>query len=121
MKKFNVSRNEFNRLLWNGFVSGAAKSESELDVALRVVRKLKTLSIENTLTKEESEAGIIPGRKLDGPDADVVLEEDEYNAVRDRLIAFIPNVQFVLIEDFHALLTKVKLAVEVKTSPKVVE
>lgn len=110
MRVITVAGNEFDMILWRAIASQGASGESDLEVAVRVLAKVKAVSLENPLTDEEKAQGQVPNRKLIDEESEFIFEEDEYGLVKEKLIAFIPNVALALADVLHGLLAKFKNA-----------
>lgn len=108
MRKLEVRADEFKRFFWGSYVTGQAKSEGDLEIALRVIKKLKYISLENPMTDEERDKGIIPGRQMIDESATLVFEEDEYKSVKDRCVAFVTQVNYILAEEYTDFLNRLK-------------
>lgn len=108
MKSVKISPWDFNSFLWFAVAGSSAKDEVELEVALRLIRKLKAISKE---VEEDSAPGTIRGRVFAGDSpVEVVFEEDEWALLRDRVISVIPKVSLAAAEEFSEFLNRVKSA-----------
>ncbi len=121
MRTIRVNEMEFDKIFWGSFAATGAKNESELEIALRVLKKLKGVSLDKPLSKDEVAQGMIPNRKLIDEEAEFIFEEDEYGLVKDKLVVHLPNISLILADVFYGLLTRFKEAEkwEVGAEPEV--
>ena len=117
MRVITVAADEFDMILWRAIASQTAKTEDELEIALRVIGKVKDVSLENPLSTEEKAQGQVPNRKLIDEETEFIFEEDEYKLIKDKLIAFLPSVALAIADVFSGLLEKIK---ETKKQPAAV-
>jgi hypothetical protein len=115
MKKVTFTNEEFTRFVWGPFVSGTAKSEDELEVSIRVLKKFKAASLPREITEAEKEQGVIPHRSLKKSPTHFLFEEDEHRNLLARLRDFLPKVVIAIAEEYHDVLMRVKDAEEPKT------
>ena len=119
MRQIDVTSLEFKRYLWNAYFRGAPKSEDDLEIAVRVTKLLKGVSVAVAISDAEEDAGVLPGRTLIDDKASVIFEEDEYKMVRDRIKEFIPNISNALADEFSEFWERFKGSE--KITPQVVE
>lgn len=117
MRTVTITKAQFDDFVFSAIASGAAEDEAELEVAVRVFKKLNANSLPRPFTDEE-QLEIKQGRKLraqrDLRDniCGFIFEEDEYNLVLKRLISYLRNIALVAAEEYYELLSSVKAAVK---------
>jgi len=126
MRQLTVSQSAYSTFLFPQFANATAESESEFEVALRTLKKLKdpALTLEKELSPQEAEARksgtpVFAFRKLLEESATFLLETDEHALLLKRVKANKTLVVFVALEEFNALLEMVEKAPEFK--PELVE
>jgi hypothetical protein len=113
---------EYREFVWAAVNRLPAKDGTELATQVEVNRKLKALGHELRLSKEDQEAvdaGELryPGYTTYGP-VDLVIEDEEWRWLKDRLRKYIPLLTGFAGEDFQALLTKVDGAEKFDAAPR---
>lgn len=106
MRVITVTGKEFDIIFWRALASQSVKNESELEVALRVLKKVKDVSLENPLNADEKAQGMVPGRKLIDEESEFIFKEDEYRLAKEKLMTFLPSVALAVADVFRELLTK---------------
>ena len=108
MRAITVKRDQFNDFLFPAIARSAAKDEQELEVAVRVLKKVKDpdKTYEEDIPKPQLEMAqssgqkIYPFRKLAPPDHKFIFEEDEHKLIVDRLREFLKTVSLIAAEEF---------------------
>lgn len=121
MREVHVTREQFDEFLYPAIASSSAENESELETAVRVLRKLKKpdITFEEVISSEEQERAkknrtkLVPFRKLTVDEHTFMFEEPEYKLVLDRVKAHLPRISLAAAEELWEFYESVKGAPEV--------
>lgn len=114
MRNVEVTKDEYNDFLYPAVGGSTAKSEQELETALRVMKKINAPDVTTVLevpadqlrAAEARGQRLLPTRKLSAPKMELILEEDEWKLVVERLKAYIPQVTLLGAEALYNFLQK---------------
>jgi hypothetical protein len=115
MRTVDITKDEFDNFLYSAIAADSAKDENELEVAVRLMRKIKAVSVELDFTKAEKERiaegeRLRKSRGLVGAYACLELEEDEWKMVCDRLKNYTKFVSTAVADEYADLVQKIKTA-----------
>ncbi len=110
MRKVTISKKQFDTFLFPQIAQSNAKTDSERETAIRVIKILKDrgLTMDKPLTKREERLredgeNVFEFKELVEDEATFVLEEDEHNFIKKRLEENAKGVALLVLEDFEAL------------------
>lgn len=118
MRTFDISKYEFDDLFFPAISSQGSDNEDELEVAMRVIRKLRHgdyTKLEQLSKERLDEAArfgrkLVPQRFLISDSTTFTFEEDEYNLIVKRLTRAIPTFSNAVAPELFDLLERVKKA-----------
>lgn len=107
MRSMTISAVEFENYIFPGFASQGAKTEDELEVRLRVLRKLKASSspLPGPTTDGQGQR-VFTGRTMDNDEAYFEFEEDEFKVLRESLVASLPMWSLLAQEEVSDILER---------------
>ena len=114
MRMLSISKDAFDMFLYPSFTSGGSKDENQLEVAFRIRRKFRTIAsseeLDLEITRDIRKRGGVPiaNLKLNEPYAEIVLEEDEYNLLLERLLSHLPSFSNAVADDLYEFLMSFK-------------
>ena len=124
MKQLTFTKSHFDLFVFPQVGTAQAKSDSEFEAALRLLRKLKdpALTVEKPLTQAEEEAEKNGDRvfrfyRLLEDQATFLLQDDEFRLLKDRITGHKTTVSLVAVEEFNELLQVLKDPPEVEVEP----
>lgn len=108
MRAVHLNKEQFDNFLYPAIARSSAKDEQEMEVAVRVLKKLKDPSVtyEEELHHHDVEVAkqkgqkLYPFRKLDPPEHTFYLEEEEHRLITDRLKEFLKTISLIAAEEF---------------------
>lgn len=117
-RTISLTKYEFDSLFYPSIANGSAENETELEVALRVVRKITndTQTVEEVITAERrAEAKrmgikLVPQREALNDPVIFTFEEDEYRMIMDRMVKAIPRYTLAVAPQLHGLIKGIKEA-----------
>lgn len=118
MRQIEFTQVEYRAFVWKAVNDLPSKDAAELAVQVEVNKKLKAVGHELPLSEQDQKA-VAAGEvryasfAIDGPE-EVLLQDEEWRWLKDRLNKFIPFVSGYAGEDFKALLEKVEGADKVE-------
>ena len=116
MRYVEFKKEEFDDIIYPSFAKSSSKDESELETAVRLVRKFKTvatpeeISYERLTDARNNGGRLIPSLKLNYDSQLFELEEDEWKMIKDRVKNAIPTISNVIAEELFDLLTRIRNA-----------
>jgi hypothetical protein len=111
MKEVQIKAKEFRYLLWPAIVQAKADNVAELELAVRLIKKLKASSVELSDDSGMSEDNLtVNARMLEGDVALIQLEEDEHKFLLQKLKNGSAGVSLGLAEDYFAMIGSVEKA-----------
>lgn len=122
MRKFTISKDDFDRFLYPSVVHGGSQNEAELLIAIRLIKKLQDnelteIEIIDPLLIEEarrSRQQLIPNRLLRVREATFFVEEDEYELLKKRMLDGIPRYSNSVAIELYDLISYLKSVPEIK-------
>lgn len=115
MRAITFKKDEFDDFVYPALATSSAENMQELEVAVRLMRKLSERNIteEEVITEsrrtEADRQGhkVIPFRKLVSVVSTFHFEEDEWNLLRTRLEAYMPRVSLAAAERLYTLVSHI--------------
>lgn len=121
MRRLVINADLFDTFLFPNIAQSNAKTDSERETALRVLKKIKdpAITTEKPLTRREEQLQkegerVFSYRILRGEEATFLLEEDEWKFVKTRLKDNAGNIALLALEEFNNLLEIFEQAEEIK-------
>lgn len=116
MRAVTVTKQQFDEAVFPALIQGNAENESEMETAIRVLRKFRDPEVtqEETVSAEMRERAERMGqrvfalRRLVADTHTFELEEDEHRLLVARMKAHVPRVHLLAAEDFLAALAAVR-------------
>lgn len=113
MRQIGFSSRQFELFIW-GSIARQPLKDVDLETYVRLMRKVKAISLEKPLSPEEEMQGRIADRRLVEDEDCLLLEEDEWKLLKSRITSFQNMVAGVVVEDFYELKTRLSNAQEYK-------
>lgn len=110
MRAIPVSKKLFDRVFWTAMNLIPSEDVHELEVAIRILKKLKEVSSHSPSDEKD--------RVLDAPEHRFLFKEDERNVVEKKLLKSVPRFAGYVAEEVYELLQLVKGAEQVSEPPK---
>lgn len=118
MRKLVLTAAQFDTFVFPQVASSAAKSESEFETALRLLKKLKDPALteavpftdEELKRAKETRQALFAFHRLREDSATFLLEEDEWLLLKARVSDHKTKVSIVALEDFSSALAAVAAA-----------
>lgn len=121
MRRVVITADLFDTFLFPQLAQSNAKTDSERETALRILKKIKdpAITTEKPLTRREEQLQedgerVFHYRILIGDEIELLLEEDEWKFIKTRLKDNAGGVALLALEDFNELLEILDKAEEVK-------
>ena len=111
MRILKIEKHEFDDFLVPAIGQTSAKDLQELEVGLRVIRKLNSISTSEVLERQPT-VRMVPLRKMTTHEAYLLLEDDEYQLILDRVESYIPKVTLLAVEELYAFVERIIQAPE---------
>lgn len=118
MRRFTLTREQFDRIVWVAYGLTTTDNESQLATSYEVGRKLRSVSMP---TGESAGGGALDMRSLDSEEVEFRLENDEWSHLVNRIKKAIPQFTGAAHKLLHETLEKVKGAEQYEVGPEPVE
>lgn len=95
-RELSIKKDLYDKILFNSATIPPSKNEEQLDISIRLRRKLKAIATQEEI-KEEGTSYLIS--KMNANQATIILEEDEFNLLRERVLFMLPSLSSRLDEE----------------------
>lgn len=121
MREIALTATEYREFVWQAVQKLPSKDVAEAGTQRDVSRKLKALGYELPLserdTERAAEGALVYHDYATSGDVALLLEEEEWRWLKDRLRKYLPALTGYASDDFLALLDKVDGAEKVEVAP----